>query len=335
MSVQVAIIGSGSFGTALAKTIADNGHDVIMYVRNATLAETMRVNNHNPKYLSDYTLPNNIHYSHDLQTCVQNAQIVVLALPSHASLAYLDTLARYMHSEQILMSTVKGVVETPEFLVSGTIEKTLAHHDKSCAVAVLSGPNLAKEIIAQQCTGTVIASNHAHAIDATQTVLQNNWLSVHTSDDVIGVELGGALKNIYAVAAGMVDALGMGDNCKSLLLANGMFEMIKFADTFSADIHTLCGLSGVGDLITTCISSLSRNYRLGASIVSGKSVNESQQLLGGVAEGLTTLKIVHQKAQEMNIVLPIVAALHATIYENAPVADFVAAWLHDQVFLHT
>lgn len=186
------------------------------------------------------------------------------------------------------------------------------------AVGVISGPNLAKEIISKQPTATVIASKSSALMTYVKGVLTNDYFRVYVNADIKGVELGGALKNCYAVASGIVDALGMGDNTKSMLLTRALAEMNRFAVSFGASPLTFLGLTGIGDLIVTCLSPLSRNYNVGYQIGSGKALDYALEHINGVSEGIGSIALVYQKAEELNIAMPLLRAVYRIIYQNQP-----------------
>jgi glycerol-3-phosphate dehydrogenase (NAD(P)+) len=228
-------------------------------------------------------------------------------------------LAAHIAPGAIVISTTKGIEAGGFKLMS----QVLAEELKQCRIGVLSGPNLAKEIVAQQITGTVIASDDEALNQLIQQVLRSRTFRVYASNDVYGVELGGALKNIYAIIAGMAAALGTGQNTISMLMTRSLAEMSRFAVSKGADPMTFLGLAGVGDLIATCNSPLSRNYRVGFELGSGKNLEEIVAKLGQVAEGVNTLKLVKQEAEQAQIYMPLVNALYDVIYNGKTIADVV------------
>jgi glycerol-3-phosphate dehydrogenase (NAD(P)+) len=192
-------------------------------------------------------------------------------------------------------------------------------------IGVLSGPNLAKEIAKKHPTGTVIASNYEEVRETVQRILRSDSFKVYTNDDMFGVELGGSLKNIYAIIAGLSAAIGMGHNTNSMLVTRGLTEMARFGRELGADPMTFLGLAGVGDLVVTCSSPLSRNYRIGQILGTGKSIEEAVKEVGQVAEGVNTVKLVKEKSDELGVDMPLVTGLYRIMYENQPIKNVVSS----------
>ena len=216
-----------------------------------------------------------------------------------------------------MVSTAKGIEPEGFTLMSQVLEQELPDH----AIGVLSGPNFAKEIVARQQTGTVVASESEALIQQVQSCLRSETFRVYANPDRYGVELGGALKNIYAIVCGMAAALGAGHNTQAMLLTRSLAEMGRFAAAMGATPMTFLGLAGVGDLILTCTSDLSRNYRVGYALGQGQPLEEVIQGLGQVAEGVNTLRQVKQKADELGVYMPLVSGLFAVLFEGEAIAD--------------
>jgi glycerol-3-phosphate dehydrogenase (NAD(P)+) len=221
----------------------------------------------------------------------------------------------------MLVSTTKGI-EAGSFLLMSQVLRELA---PNAPIGVLSGPNLAKEIAASQLTGTVIASADIVVREAVQDALKSRTFRVYTNDDMFGVELGGSLKNIYAIIAGMASALGMGHNTNSMLVTRGLTEMARFGRVLGADPMTFLGLAGVGDLVVTCSSPLSRNFRLGFALGEGKSLEEASQEIGQVVEGVNTVRLVSQRAAELEIYMPLASGLYRVLFEGASLDSVVSS----------
>jgi glycerol-3-phosphate dehydrogenase (NAD(P)+) len=239
--------------------------------------------------------------------------MVFLAIPSGAFRSVLHEIGPALAGKDVI-STTKGI-EQPGFLMMSEIVELEA---PGARVAVLSGPNLAKEMAAGALTATVVASEDQALCTRAQGVLGSKRLRVYASQDKYGVELGGALKNVYAIISGMAAAMGMGENTKSMLITRSLAEMTRFAVHMGASPLTFLGLSGVGDLIVTCMSPLSRNYQVGFALGQGKTLDESIAQLGQVAEGVNTLKVLKQKSDEEGVYMPLVAGLHAILFEQQP-----------------
>ncbi|SFX06587.1 NAD(P)H-dependent glycerol-3-phosphate dehydrogenase [Marinospirillum alkaliphilum] len=308
----VTVLGGGSFGTALASIVANNGYATRLWVRDPELAVHINQQHRNPRYLSDLVLPESIQATASLQQALEGAELVFLAIPSKGFAQVLDQALPYLHPDQLLVSTTKGFEEQGFRLMSQVMEqKTGFKH-----LGVLSGPNLAGELAQKQLTATVIASPDDLTRATVQQVLGNRYFRVYANTDMYGAELGGALKNIYAIAAGMASALGMGENTRSMLMTRALAEMSRFAVSLGANPMTFLGLSGVGDLIVTCSSPLSRNFRVGQALGRGQSLDQIVASLGQVAEGVNTVRLVKHKADEMGIYMPLVQALYLVLFEG-------------------
>lgn len=309
---SVVVLGGGSFGTAIANMVADNGHRVCMWMRDTNLLAAIEKNRENSKYLPGYLLNPAITYTEDLQSACVNADIVFLAVPSKAFRTLLQQIKGYITPQHMLISTAKGIEEDRFLLMSQVIAEELP----ASRIGVLSGPNLAAEIAERKLTATVIASKDRLLIKEVQTLLSQSYFKVYGNDDVFGVELAGALKNIYAIAAGMADALGLGHNTKAMLITRSLAEMSRMAALLGGKPSTFLGLSGVGDLVVTCSSPLSRNYRLGFLLGQGYSVVAANAELKQTVEGVNTVKVVYNKAQQLQIYMPLVTALYQVLYEH-------------------
>lgn len=315
----VTVLGGGSFGTALASIAADNGFPVKQWLRDETLARQINEQRRNLRYLPDYEINSNVQATTNVIEAVAGADIIFVAIPSKAFASVVDQAREHLSKDQILISTAKGIQEDGFQLMS----EILKTHTPSEHIGVLSGPNLAKEIAQKQMTGTVVASKDAVTREAIQQVLGCKYFRVYASDDVFGVELGGALKNIYAIASGMASALGVGENTKSMLITRSLAEMSRFAVAMGANPMTFLGLSGVGDLIVTCTSPLSRNFRVGYAIGEGKSLDEAVASLGQVAEGVNTIRLVRNKSIEMEVYMPLACGLYEVLFNQLPVQQVI------------
>ena len=318
-SHTIAVLGGGSFGTAIGNIIAGNGHGVTLWLRNPERAAEINRDHINSAYLPDYPLHPALVASTSLRESVAGCDIVFMAVPSKSCREVARELAGYMQPGAILVSTTKGIEPETFELMS----EVLAEEIPSARLGVMSGPNLAKEIVAGQITATVIASADEALNETIQDLLHSGSFRVYASTDVLGVELGGALKNVYAIMAGMAAAMGIGQNTISMLITRSLAEMSRFAVRKGADPMTFLGLSGVGDLIATCSSPLSRNYRVGYELGQGRSLQQVVGELGQVAEGVNTLKLLKDQADNLGVYMPLVNGLYAIIYEGKAIADVV------------
>ncbi|GGU74431.1 glycerol-3-phosphate dehydrogenase [NAD(P)+] [Pseudomonas laurentiana] len=307
----VAVLGGGSFGTAVANLLAEHGVGVRQWMRDPEQAEAMRRNRENPRYLKGVKLHPGVEPVTDLLATLQGSELIFVALPSSALRAVLSPHAGLL-SGKMLVSLTKGI-EAQSFKLMSQILEEIAPQAR---IGVLSGPNLAREVAEHALTATVVASEDEALCRSVQAVLHGRTFRVYASSDRFGVELGGALKNVYAIIAGMAVALGMGENTKSMLITRALAEMTRFAVSQGANPMTFLGLAGVGDLIVTCSSAKSRNYQVGYALGQGLSLEQAVSQLGEVAEGVNTLKVLKVKAQELQVYMPLVAGLHAILFEG-------------------
>ncbi len=318
-SHKIAVLGGGSFGTAIANIMADNNHDVCLWLRNKERAEEINTVHVNSAYLPDYPLNPKLLASTELKDSVDSCDIVFMAVPSKSCRDVAAEVSKYLKPGTILISTTKGIEPENFKLMSEVLSEEIPHS----RIAVLSGPNFAKEIAAKQITATVVASKDDELNKTVQTLLHCGNFRVYASNDVYGVELGGALKNVYAIVAGMAAAFDVGQNTLSLLITRSLAEMSRFAANEGADPLTFLGLSGIGDLIGTCMSPLSRNYRVGYELGKGRSLDEIVTELGQVAEGVNTLRLLKHQSDKRNVYMPLVNGLYDIIYNKKTVEDVV------------
>lgn len=315
--LTVAVLGGGSFGTAIANIIANNGHKTFLWMRDEGVAETCEQERENRRYLPGVPLTLGLKVTADLAQAVSASDLIFVSIPSHSFRDVVQRIEPYLKAEAIVISTAKGIEPQGFTLMSQILEQELPAH----RIGVLSGPNFAKEIVQHQQTGTVIASEDESVVQCVQKTLRSETFRVYANRDRYGVELGGALKNIYAIICGMAAALGAGQNTQAMLLTRSLAEMGRLASSLGADPMTFLGLAGVGDLILTCTSNLSRNYRVGYQLGQGKSLDEVVNGLGQVAEGINTLRQVKQKADELKVYMPLVSGLYGVLFENQQIAD--------------
>ena len=309
--LRLAFLGGGSFGTAMANLAARNGCDTTLWVRNKRTVKAMVKTQTNKKYLPGYKLDDRLKYSHDLAASVKDKDIIFIAVPGLAFRETLKNIAPFI-SGQSIVSLTKGMEKDTFAMMSDIIKEVLPEVN----FGVMSGPNLAIEIMKNMPSATVIASESEPLRHAVQAALHSAFFRVFASDDVKGVELGGALKNIYAIAMGMAAAYDVGENTKAMILTRALAEMSRFGVEAGANPLTFLGLSGVGDLYATCSSELSRNYRIGNMLGRGMSIDAAVKKLGQTAEGVNTIQQVHEKATKEGIYMPITHALYAVIYED-------------------
>ncbi|MBD9397577.1 NAD(P)H-dependent glycerol-3-phosphate dehydrogenase [Pseudomonas sp. PDM11] len=316
----IAVLGGGSFGTAIANLLAQNGHRVLHWMRDPVQAEAIRTQRENPRYLKGVKVLDGVEPTTELPAVLSACELAFVALPSSALRQVLQPVSGLL-AGKLLVSTTKGIEAQTFKLMSEIIEEVAPQ----ARIGVLSGPNLAKEIAAHTLTATVVASEDEALCRRVQEVLHGRTFRVYASADRFGVELGGALKNVYAIMAGMAAALGMGENTKSMLITRALAEMTRFAVHLGANPMTFLGLAGVGDLIVTCSSPKSRNYQVGFALGEGLSLQEAVDRLGEVAEGVNTIKVLKAKAEELQVYMPLVAGLHAILFEGRTLDQVIQA----------
>lgn len=315
MIQNVAVIGAGSWGTALASVLADNGHSVTLWVRNAKQAENINANHMNEKYLPDAKLSPKITATSDLNEAVADKPVVLLAVPSHAMRQMCRDLAPLLAQDVLLIHAVKGFELETLKRMSEVIHEELP---KSIAtrLAVLSGPSHAEEVVQRQPTTVVVASESEDSMLRSQDLLMNRNFRVYTNPDLVGAEIAGALKNIIALGAGMSDGLGFGDNAKAALLTRGLAEITRLGLKLGAMPPTFSGLAGIGDLVATCTSKHSRNWRAGYLLGQGKKLDEVLAEIGMVVEGVRTTRAANDIARREDVEMPIANVLYSILFED-------------------
>lgn len=318
--MNVAIIGGGNFGTAIANIIARNGHITHLWMRDSEqVAQTLQAGE-NLRYLPGHPLEANVYPTADLGHAAQSSSLVFVAVPSVGFASVCQEMAPYISPDDLLISATKGIEPEGFRLMSQLLgDLTPSQH-----VGAISGPNLAEEIAERRYAGTVIATHHQQDAVLVQEVMRNDTLRVYPSADVYGVELGGALKNIYAIVCGLAAGLEVGQNTIGLLVTRALAEMSRFAVSMGGNPFTFLGLAGVGDLLVTCTSPLSRNHQLGACIAKGMTLDEASESLGKLAEGVNTLQLVYAKSRERDVYMPLVDGLYQILFEQKDIADVIS-----------
>ena len=314
-SKSVAVLGGGSFGTVLANISASNGYEVRLWVRDAEQALRINSEGANATYHPELKLSENISASEDLSVVVKDAEYILIATPSLIFEQIIIRLKPLVVPSTSIISCTKGIKADPFRTMTEIITFHLGEivGDK---VGALSGPNLAKEIADKKIAGTVIASSNEDLTRSIKSMLSSGTFKVFSSQDLQGVELAGALKNIYAICCGIAHAKDVGENALGFIVTRSMAEMSRFAVAKGANPITFLGLAGMGDLMATCTSKLSRNFQLGELIGQGMSLVEAKIKVGQVAEGIRTLEVLHQEASTMKINMPIVESLYKILFDK-------------------
>ena len=311
------VLGSGGWGTALAMLLHDNGHTVTLWSHDPKKAEQLSMTRENP-LLKGVVVPREITVTNDLER-LENAELVVFATPSFALRETAKKAAPHLRDDALLVSVTKGVEPKTHRRMSQIVREETGRE----RVAVLSGPSHAEEVARRLPTGCVAAAETQSDAETVQRAFMNDAFRVYTHDDVVGVELSGALKNVVALCCGIADGSGLGDNAKALLMTRSLTEMSRLAEKLGGRQDTLAGLAGVGDLIVTCTSMHSRNRRAGILIGQGKSAEEAMKEVGAVVEGWYACQSVREIAEELYVTMPICGAVYAVLFEGADVRQTV------------
>ena len=313
---KIAVLGGGSFGTVLANLAASNGHSVSLWVRDSDQALRINSEGANTIYHPELKLSENILATDSLEEVLKDASMVFIATPSIIFEQIIKRISNLIEDDSYIISCTKGILGNPFRSLSEIIRERVEN-----TLGVLSGPNLAKEIADNKVAGSVIASSDNELINSVKSVLSSQTFKIYSSDDMQGVEFAGALKNIYAIICGMADSLEVGENALGLILTRSMAEMSRFAVAKGANPMTFLGLAGMGDLVATCTSKLSRNYQLGYNLGKGMKIDEAKENIGQVAEGIRTLEVIKNESIELAIKMPLVESLYNIIYlESSPSA---------------
>ena len=313
---KIAVLGGGSFGTVLANLAASNGHNVSLWVRDSDQALRINSEGANTVYHPELKLSENILATDSLEEVLKDASMVFIATPSIIFEQIIKRISNLIEDDSYIISCTKGILGNPFRPLSEIIRERVEN-----TLGVLSGPNLAKEIADMKVAGSVIASSDNELINSVKSVLSSQTFKIYSSDDMQGVEFAGALKNIYAIICGMADSLEVGENALGLILTRSMAEMSRFAVAKGANPMTFLGLAGMGDLVATCTSKLSRNYQLGYNLGKGMKIDEAKENIGQVAEGIRTLEVIKNESIELGIKMPLVESLYNIIYlESSPSA---------------
>lgn len=321
-SPKFAVLGAGSWGTALAMLLADNRHPTTLWAHTASHAEALQRDRSNERYLPGLSFPADLAITADLAETVNRVDIILLVVPSHAFRDTLQKLKPLLQPEQKVAWGTKGLEPDTRKLLHQLAREELGSY---VPTAVVSGPTFAKEV-ARKLPGavTVASEDQAFALGLARA-LHNDYFRAYTSHDLIGVEIGGAVKNVLAIAAGMADGLGFGANARAALIARGVAEILRLGVALGAQSETFMGLTGLGDLVLTCTDDQSRNRRLGLGLGQGKSQHETVQAIGQVVEGINTSREIHGLAREHQVDMPIAEQVYLILHEGHTPRDAVHA----------
>lgn len=314
---EAAVLGAGSWGTALALALADRGLDVTLYGNENSVRDDINGNQRNSRYLPDVELPANISATTSIDE-VTDKPLILLVVPSQVARLVLTQLSEAgIREDCTLVSCTKGIDPNSGELMHELLGEFFPDHP----IAVLSGPSHAEEVARRMATLATIGAEDSETAARVQNVFTLPWFRTYTSDDVVGIEIGGVVKNVFAIAAGAADGLGLGDNAKAALVTRGLAEMTRLGVARGGKEETFRGLSGIGDLIVTCYSTLSRNNRVGRLLGSGKTLQQAIDEMEQVAEGVPNAKNAYEMARKLKVRTPIIDQAYAVIHEDKPPSE--------------
>lgn len=323
MAESISVFGAGSWGTALANSLSASGHDVVLWARRERVAREMEATRHNPTYLPAVLIPEAVRITAELEDAAQHGMLWVVATPAQAVRDLASSLAPYQDSSRIIVSVAKGI-EQGTLLTTTSVLADVLHQTSRDRIGVLYGPSHAEEVAEGKPTTLVAAAREVATAERIRDVFMTRRLRVYVNQDVIGVEIGGSVKNVLAIAAGISDGVGYGDNAKAAIITRGMAEIQRLGIAMGADPLTFAGLAGIGDVVVTCTSRHSRNRRLGEEIGRGRSLDEVQREMKMIAEGVTTTASTFQLSKRYDIEMPITSAVHAILFEGKKPDEAVA-----------
>jgi glycerol-3-phosphate dehydrogenase (NAD(P)+) len=318
---KISIIGSGSFGTALSVVLTKSGNEVTLWARETEVAEGINKNHINPSYLTDVNLPESIVCTTDHQKALQGAEMVVIATPSHAVREVAATIREYLTGKELVVTVSKGIEQETFLTMSQVLVEVLDGTILEDQIGVLYGPSHAEEVGKFKPTTVVSAAYSKRAARIIQETFMTPMFRVYLNNDIIGVEIGGSVKNVMAIAAGIVDGAELGDNAKAALITRGLHEMKRMGMLLGASQDTFSGLTGMGDLIVTCTSKHSRNRYVGYKIGQGEKLKSIIDGMNMVAEGVKTAKSVYQWAERNGVEMPITEAVYKVLFRDVEPSD--------------
>ncbi|MBP1044147.1 NAD(P)H-dependent glycerol-3-phosphate dehydrogenase [Vagococcus sp. BWB3-3] len=320
MKQKIAVLGPGSWGTALAKVLVENGHDVTIWGREVDQIAEINQQHTNQHYLPDLLLPLELKAEYDLKTAVTGADAILFVVPTKAIRSVAAQLVAVLDTKPVIIHASKGLEQGTHKRISQVLMEEIPA-DKRQDVVVLSGPSHAEEVAVRDITTITAASKNLKYAEYVQQLFMNDYFRIYTNDDVIGVETGAALKNIIALGSGAIHGLGFGDNAKAAIMTRGLAEISRLGVAMGADPLTFIGMSGVGDLIVTCTSVHSRNWRAGDLLGRGHNLQEVLDNMGMIVEGVSTTKAAYELSQELNVEMPITETIYKVLYEGADVQE--------------
>jgi len=318
---KVVVMGAGSWGTALTRIIAAKGNQVILWDYNEERANLLQKSRVNAKFLSNAKFPDTLEVRSNIENLLEGADFLVMAVPSQVLRSVISQVSNQLTSKTIIINTAKGIEISTGMRLSQVLkDEMLGKYHKN--IVILSGPTHAEEV-AKGLPSTIVAAGEHQAAKQVQELFNTETFRVYESNDIIGVELGGAVKNGIAIAAGVADGIGFGDNTKAALITRGLTEMVRLGEVLGARKETFSGLTGMGDLIVTCASTHSRNRHVGQKLGEGKKLDEILEEMEMVAEGVPTVKAVYEIAQKLEVSMPIFEGVYKVLYEDKLATEMV------------
>lgn len=321
--MKIGVLGAGSWGTALAKLLAENGHDVEIWAFEKDLVTEINTRHENELYLPGFRLPDHLRATHDIHEAVRDKDLILSVPPSHVVRNVISQVAQEIPVGVPIVSASKGIENDTLMLVSDIMEDVLPMHCHPY-LCYLSGPSFAKEVAGRKPTAVTVASYNHKLATHVQKIFSNEFFRVYTSSDVPGVEIGGAIKNVIAIASGAITAMDLGHNASSGMITRGLNEITRAAVRLGANPLTLSGLAGMGDLVLTCTGGLSRNRTLGYQLGQGRKIEEILSDMNMVAEGVKTSLSVYQLAKKLEVEMPICEQVYYVLHEGKDVREAVA-----------
>lgn len=321
--MKIGVIGAGSWGTTLANVLAKKGHDVTLWVYEAELAKRLQETGVNDLYLEGITLSSKLAYTNNLAEAAKNSQLILLVSPSQVMRHVLKDLKAYIPENCLLVSAAKGIENGTLLTMSEVLQEVLGEQVAKRS-AFLSGPSFAREVAVEQPTAVAVAAEDLAVANRVQDVFSTEYFRVYTNQDVVGVEIGGAMKNVIALAAGVGDGLGYDHNARAALITRGLVEIARLGDAKGAQEATFFGLAGMGDLILTCTGNLSRNRSVGMELGKGRKLDEILNQMRMVAEGVKTTLSAYQLAAKLGVAMPITEQMYQVLYEEKDPKQAVA-----------
>ena len=314
--MQVTVLGAGSWGTTVAALIAPR-HPTVLWARNPDVAAEIDRDHTNEAYLAGFTLPSGLMATEDLEKAMRHAELLIVGVPTTAMRSTLHMAREWIHPWIPIVSLAKGLEQGSLLRMTEVIADEIPGHP----VAALTGPNIAREIMAGQAAASVIATDDLKVAKAIQAVLTRGLFRIYTNHDIVGCELGGALKNVVAIACGIAQGLGVGDNTRAMVMTRGLAELSRLGVAMGGEAPTFAGLAGMGDLVTTCLSPFSRNRTVGEQLGLGRTLDEITAEMNMVAEGLKTAVTAHELAERFDVGMPVHEEIYRVVLGDADAAD--------------